>query len=272
MSDIPTDGVEVESPDTPRHVDTRSTGEGGSVVTDDGTDGVPTITLPATVVEICSEFDVNMPRPGETWKFTLENTPTDRDIGRELVGAGCELCMEVSTGDGGRTYEYEVPEPGWPEPLGYITTDEPKFVSSQNGWKDTEKFYGNVRGSIPDGGDCNRHPDLPENAYALTTVIIYGPSKEPKFHAKPDLIVPEGVWTVNLTYEQASNGKALVEVYSSELGPFPDCTQWKTLRGGNRDERRRVEFFDTRNDAVQFVHAETGLTLPELPNTHKNQH
>ncbi|WP_256289916.1 hypothetical protein [Halobellus inordinatus] len=218
--------------------------------------------LPDGVEAICEEFDLERPTPGERWEFHLDDVPSDRDVGGELVAAGCDLCREYVDGDG-RTYEYKVPEPGWPEPLGYVTTDEPAWVDVQTEWKrDGEKFVGSVRGTIPDAGDCDRHPDLSADAYALKSIYIYGPTETPKFHAKTSLEVPDDAWTVNLTYEQATGSyRTMVAVYSGELGRFPERTEWKAAPHGN-DERRRVEFFETRERAIAFVEAETGLSIP----------
>ena len=216
------------------------------------------VTIPQRLERLCEEYDLDRPEPGERWEFTTPNDDYD-EVRRLLIRAGCDLCQNYWDGDE-RRWEYIVPEPGWPDPLGYITTDEPEWVGPQHGWS-RETFSGNVRGSIPDAGDCDRHPDLPPDAYALTTVYLYPPEKDASYHAYTTLDRPEDAWVVNLTYEQATrSSRTHVEVYSSQLGEFPECTEWRSGRGG-RDERRRVEFFDKMEQAVQFVEDETGLTV-----------
>jgi hypothetical protein len=252
------DGVDEAEADDELEKLTEATVDRGEGIETDG--GQP---LPDGVERLCEEYDLERPTPGERWEFHLTNVPEDSDVGRELVSSGCDLRQEYADGDG-RTYEYVVPEPGWPEPLGYVTAETPTWVNAQTRWKSSEKFTGRVRGTIPDAGDCDRHPDLPADAYALKAVHIYGPAQEPTFHAKTSFEVPETAWTVNLTYEQATRSyRTLVEVYSGEFGPFPDCTEWRSGRPTNH-ERRRVEFFETRGRAVEFVESATGLSMPRL--------
>ncbi|THE65848.1 hypothetical protein D8Y22_05540 [Salinadaptatus halalkaliphilus] len=215
--------------------------------------------LPPGVLALCDEFDLEQPTPGERWEFDLANPPTD--ISDRLVRAGCQLRCEYAT-DNGRRYEYVVPEAGWPDPLGYVTTDDPQWVGPQHGWNPADRYHGNVRGSIPSPGDCDRHPDLPANAYALSRVTLYPPKSEAKFHAKTSLEPPTGAWVAVLTYEQATRSHSShVGVYSSELGEFPECTKWTSAPYTN-DERRHVEWFDTLEDATTFVKRETGLAVP----------
>jgi len=214
--------------------------------------------LPGELSKLCDEFGLEPPMPGEQWEFELGDLPVS--IGRRLKSAGCELRQEHAT-DEGRYYEYVVPEPGWPDPLGYVTTDEPEWVGPQHGWNRRGGFRGNVRGTIPDPGDCDRHPDLPPDAYALSSVHIYAPDSQAKFRARTSLKPPEGSWAVNLTYEQVNHGRSQTAVYSSELGEYPECTEWRSLSASN-DERRRVEFFDTAEEAVEFVEEQTGLNVP----------
>jgi hypothetical protein len=107
----------------------------------------------------------------------------------------------------------EVPDQ-WPDPLGFITTDEPRWVEPQTGWKRTGAFKGNVRGSIPDPRD-NRHPDLPNDAFALTGVIITPPDREAKHHVAARNIPferPPDSWVVDLKYE-CCNGSYTSDVY-----------------------------------------------------------
>jgi len=215
--------------------------------------------LPKELSGLCEEFSLEPPALGERWEFTTQEGEYDYDnVRHKLIRAGCELCQNYRTEEG-RRWEYIVPEPGWPDPLGYVTAEEPQWVASQHGWR-RGRFYGNVRGTIPDVGDCDRHPNLPPNAYALTTVYVYPPEKTAKYHAKTTLERPDGSWAVNLTYEQSTrSSRTHVAVYSSRLGEFPECTEWRSSRG-TRDERRRVEFFENADGAFDFVEDETGLT------------
>lgn len=227
--------------------------------------------IPEQLREICDEFELDYPEPGEQWEFYLEEPPEGRDIGRELTSAGCTLNLECvpkfneDYPDHGRLYNYTVPTPGWPEPLGYVT-DSPfgeGWVNSQTRWGD-QSFYGNVRGTIPDGGNCDRHPELPPDSYALTAVSISGPGLEATYGANVDLERPDDSWATVLKYEQTSSTSSpLTEIYSSGLGPFPRCTKWR-YAPYRRHERRWAEFFDTLEEAVQFVFDETGLVVPEM--------
>jgi len=53
-------------------------------------------------------------------------------------------------------------------------------------------------------------------------------------------------------------------VYSSQLGAFPECKEYRSS-SHCRDERQRVETLDTAADAIAFVGDETELTVPERP-------
>lgn len=213
------------------------------------------------LLALCERHDLDEPGPGERWKFETTGEYDFEYVSKVLTSTGCRLHQNFQIEDG-RQWEYTVPEPGWPEPLGYVTTDEPTWVSPQTGWRPTGRFAGNVRGTIPEPGDCDRHPELPADAFALSTVYIYPPGGNVKLGSKPPLDVPEEQWTVNLTYEQAGgSSRTKVWVYSSELGEWPHVTEWK---GGTprNTERRRVEFVETQEQAMEFVREETGLSVP----------
>lgn len=222
--------------------------------------------LPDKLVDLCDELGLDYPEPGERWEFVLEDPPND--VSKRLKRLGCRLQQEVNAKyvdgvpDSARCFEYMVPEPGWPLPLGYITTDEPRFVSPQvtvrNGM-----FTGNVRGSIPDSGDCDRHPDLPENAYALARVSILSPDRDVSFR-KLEFTAPEDRWTAKLQYKQAVGSSTVTEeVYSTRLGRFPRVLYWKHA-SGYRNKRVRYEFFDTLDAAVRFIEDRTGLPVEEV--------
>lgn len=157
-----------------------------------------------------------------------------------------------------------VPE-SWPDPLGFITTDEPRWVEPQTGWKQTGAFKGNVRGSIPDPRD-NRHPDLPNDAFALTGVIIKPPDREAKHHVAARNIPferPPDSWAVDLKHERC-NGSYTSDVYlfSTEIEDPPAHQHWKSAPH-SRTEWRWVEYFESRSAAIGFVKEETGLQVPD---------
>lgn len=162
--------------------------------------------------------------------------------------------------------------PEWPDPLGYVTTDEPEWVGPQAEWKswvENPSFFGRVQGSIPDAGDCDRHPDLPPDAYALKTVSLTPPGKEAKYHfpkRKFPFDRPGGSWSVCITYKRVrKHGYPTVELFSTEAGAEPIEQTWKVIKKHDRDERRHVEFFDGLGAAAVFVLRQTGLDVPEPP-------
>lgn len=232
---------------------------------------------PPGVRDLAEEFDLDPPEPGEVWAFDLEDPPGEnktpwaregnaRSVRERLTAAGCELEQEFVTGGGGRHYEYRLPEPGWPDPFGYVTSSPAEWVTAQHGWSRQGAFYGRVAGSIPDPGDCDRHPDLPPDAYALTAVHVTTPGREAKYHSKASLERPDDKWTVQLVYEQANRShSSKVYVYNEEqLGAFPHVTWWRSSPH-TRTERRRVEFVGSFGEARLTVRSLTGLDVPEPP-------
>lgn len=218
--------------------------------------------LPRELVGLCDEFDLDPPTPGERWEFVTPDGEYDyEEVRRTLVQSGCKLHQNFRTPDG-RRWEYTVPEPGWPDPLGHVTTDEPEWVDPQTYWTRQGSFKGNVRGSIPDAGDCERHPDLPPDSFALSGVSILPPTRTAKYHAKPPIERPDGSWCVQIKHEQVNRSyRTKVYVYAEQLGEFPFVQEWKASPHTNT-ERRHVAFFDTCGEAVRFVERETELTVP----------
>ena len=226
-----------------------------------------------TLIALCEEYGLDVPEPGADWAFEVVDDSFDNDdyqhITRSLVEANCKLRsagrLDIHPGVDAHGYRftYRVPNPEWPDPLGYVTSDPPAWVGPQHGWKRAGYFHGNVRGTIPDPGDCVRHPDLQPDAYALNTVSIRPPDLQLGYTlGNPDR--PDGSWVVTLSYVQASHSSTnRTCVYSSALGTFPYCADY--TGGPGRPERRHIEFFESLDAARTFVNDETGLAIPDRP-------
>jgi hypothetical protein len=244
--------------------------------------------LPDGLVDLLEETDVELPEPGtENWKFQItrndlperiESTDTTSRFGvfsRQLKRYGCRLNQEYRVDDNTRHFDYRVPNSGWPEPLGYhvgglrAKTDEnPEFQTPKTRITTREnRFYAPINGGIPKKGD-DRHESIPDRAYGLRKVVVSGPERFSK--NKPviadrvkDVDFPEDKWAAYIEYARSvTTTKQRVEYYSTEIGDFPRVQIWE-YSPHSPFLRKRVELFDTRQQAVEFIEKQTGAPVSE---------